>query len=111
MVDPAGEKSMPIPLEQGRVTKLFISNSYKHLGSHVTIDGNLVPEATHRVSAANGAFAPIAFKILGNTTLSLKCRVKLAWSLVMSTLLYDVHVWSGFEGNARSMLNTMYNKV
>ena len=33
------------------------------------------------------------------------------WSLVMSTLLYNVHIWSKFEGRARSMVNAMYNKV
>ena len=102
---------MPMPLKQGRIIKLFVPESYKHLGSHVTIDANLVPEAVHRVGAANGAYAPIAFNILGNATLSLKYRLKLAWSLVMSTLLYNVHVWSRFDGRARSMLNTMYNRV
>ena len=102
---------MPMPLKQGRIIKLFVPESYKHLGSHVTIDANLVPEAVHRVGAANGAYAPIAFNILGNATLSLKYQLELAWSLVMSTLLYNVHVWSRFDGRARSMLNTMYNKV
>ena len=54
-----------------------------------------------------GHMPPLRLK----SAISLKHRVQLAWSLVMSTLLYNVHVWSKFDGRARSMLNTMYNKV
>eukprot|EP00973_Karenia_brevis_P004263 585636-Karenia_brevis.AAC.1 len=64
IVKPDGTRSMSIPLEPNRLIELCVSDSYKHLGSHVAVDGNLVHEAKHRVTAANGAYSPIAYSIL-----------------------------------------------
>ena len=79
IVDPNGSRSLFIPLVHGRLINLCVADSYKHLGSHVTADGNLVPEANHRVEAASGAYAPISFKILGNPSMSIERKLKLAW--------------------------------
>ena len=73
--------------------------------------GNLVPEARARVKAAMNSFTPIAQKVCSNRSISTRRRLRLAWSLVMSRLLYNVHVWSCVSGRPRSILNAMYMRV
>lgn len=79
--------------------------------SVVTASGNLVPEAYHRVHVAGGTFAPIALPFLGSPAIELSRRVQLAWSIVMSTLLYNIYFWSTFCGQPRRIINVVYNRV
>ena len=50
-------------------------------------------------------------RILGNNCISTKRRVALGWTLVVSTLLYNVHIWSSFNGKPRNILNQMYMRL
>ena len=90
--------------------KVNVVTSYKHLGSIITDCNNLVPEARNRERSAMSAYVPLV-PILGATALSIRRRVRLAWSLIMSRLFYNTHVWSSFCGKPRNILNMVYMKV
>lgn len=88
-----------------------VVSQYKHLGCIVEESGNLVPEARNREKSALTAFAPIAKRILHSIMLGMKRRIRLAWSLVMSRLLFGVHTWSNFNGQARGIIYSVYMRV
>ena len=43
-----------------RGLRVVVTDSYKHLGTLVTLDGNLVLEARHRATSAMSAFVPLS---------------------------------------------------
>jgi len=88
-----------------------VVDCYKHLGCIVDGSGNLVPEARNREKSAMSAFAPLSTKVLGSKALSIKRRIGLAWSLVISRLVFGVHTWTEFSGQARRILNNVYMRV
>ena len=88
-----------------------VVSSYKHLGSIIDETASYVPEANNRSSKAMNSFAPLAVRVLGSLSISRNRRIRLSWSLVMSRLLFNVHVWSCFAGKARTTLNVTYMRV
>ena len=88
-----------------------IVREYKHLGAIVEQGGGLVKEARNRESAALGAFAPLASRLFGAKAIGRTRRVNLAKSLVISRLLYNVHVWSEVKGEARNILNGTFMRT
>ena len=56
--------------------RLRIVDSYKHLGSHVSADGNCVPEASHRAASAMSAFVPLAGSLFGATSIGEDRRIR-----------------------------------
>ena len=50
-------------------------------------------------------------KVFGSKAISTRQKIRLGFSLVVSKLLYNVHVWSTFLGRHRTMLNTMYMRL
>ena len=103
--------TMQVPRLCGPNIALRIVPHYKHLGSFICLDGNLVVEATNRAMSALRSFAPISRKIFGSASIALPRRKLLAWSLIMSNLFLNIHVWSLFAGRPRQIVNTMYNRV
>ena len=91
--------------------RIHIVPQYKHLGSIITASGSLVPEARQRVKSAMHAFAPLVKHIFNSTRIGTQRRARIGWSLVASRLFFNVHVWSKFEGKARSIINVMYMRL
>ena len=54
------------------------------------------------------SFAPLAVRVLGSRHISRNRRVQLNYSLVLSKLVFNVHVWSSFHGKPRNIINQMY---
>ena len=106
-------RSYPLPasVSSSSTTRLVVVDRYKHLGSYIDITGSLVPDARHRAKSAMTAYALIAISIFGASTLSFKRRVQLAMSLVVSRLIYNVHVWDVFGGLQRRILNNVYMRI
>ena len=102
--------SSPPPCPPRKVA-LRIVDCYKHLGSIVCPDGNLMPEARARANAAMATFAPLAVKIFGSSSITQHCKIAVAWSLCMSRLLLWVHCWQRFCNKPRSVVNTPYNQI
>ena len=83
----------------------------RHLGSFLEENGGLMKEARHREQSALNAFAPLAFKIFGSRSVSQRRRINLGKSLVLSRLLYNVHIWSEFSGRPRAVLYRVYMRL
>ena len=91
--------------------QIHVVPEYKHLGSIIAASGSLVPEARQRARSAMNAFAPLAMKVFGSKSVGIQRRITLGWSLVVSRLFFNVHVWSKFAGKARSIINGMYMRL
>jgi hypothetical protein len=94
----------------GRFFLAFVTK-YKHLGSIITANCSLLPEAHHRAALAIAAFAPIATNFFASPAITKHTKVRLAQSLVFSRLLYCTHVWSKFEGAPFRVINNVYMRV
>ena len=57
------------------------------------------------------SYSPLAVKIFSSPAISTQKTIALAYSLVVSKLIYNVHVWSRCDGIARRQLNTIYMKL
>ena len=57
------------------------------------------------------AFAPLAKSVLGSKSISLKRRIRLGWTLVVTRLTFNLHTWSKFNGKARAIINIMYMRL
>ena len=90
---------------------LRIVDQYRHLGSIVTPDGNLTPEALARASSAMAAYGPLAVKVFGSLSIAKHRKIALAWSLCMSRLFLNVHCWQKFCDRPRAIVNKVYNRV
>ena len=72
---------------------LRVVSSYKHLGSVLDPSGSGAPDVPNRVQAAGAAYSPIARQVFGCNAISRAARLHLYFSLVISRLSYNVHVW------------------
>ena len=116
LVGQDGARTFVIPKECQGVDeqswiRVNVVAQYKHLGSTINGSGNLVPEARQRVKSSMHAFAPLAKRMLGSKSVGLKRRVTIGWTLVISRLTFNVHVWSKFAGKPRAILNSLYMRV
>eukprot|EP00973_Karenia_brevis_P071083 9875130-Karenia_brevis.AAC.1 len=73
-----------------------------------------MPDAKHRCKLALNAYAPIATKIFGCSAVPEPLRLRFFDSLILSRLLYNVHLWT--LGTARAdaavrCLNRVYMQV
>ena len=57
------------------------------------------------------SYVPLASKIFGCRNLGVQIRVRLGYALIVSKLVYNVHVWSRFEGPAMIALNSVYIRL
>ena len=105
---------LPVSLEHSgsnREVKLVVTDICKHLGSLMSIDGLFAPEAHARVSSAMASFAPLSVAVLGAQSVDQARRIRLGWSLVVSRLCYNMHIWSHFPYHIWRIVNTMYNRL
>ena len=72
---------------------IHIIDQYKHLGSVINVDSNLVPDARHRSSLALNAYDPIACKVFGCKCVPANLKRSSYKSLVESRLLYGAELW------------------
>ena len=88
-----------------------VVDQYKHLGSIIDSSNNLVPEARRRASAAMNSFGPMSMRVFGQKSIHIKRRINLGWSLVISRLTFNVHIWSAFDGKPKAILNHVYMRL
>ena len=98
--------SLKLPPECGH--DLRVVQSYKHLGSILESTGSSGPDAAHRATSAMSAFAPLSKKVFGCPSIDRKVRMDLFMSLVVSRLIYNVHVWSDLTAASYATLNSTY---
>ena len=68
----------------------------------------MVPEAVHRSSSAMASYGPLSSKVFACKRIARPIRVRLFFSLVLSRLIYNVHVWSQLPRSAYNKLNAVY---
>ena len=88
------------------VPGLRVVTMYKHLGSYLDESGSNAADAPHRVSSSMSAYAPLARKIFGALAISRSVRLYLFNSLVISRLVYNVHVWTTISRQMYAQLNS-----
>ena len=89
---------------------LHVTTAYKHLGSIISMDGSLVPDANHRASLALNAFAPLAMKLFGCSRISVAIRMEFFETLINSRLLYGTELWT-VNGPSSHVAVQRINKV
>ena len=97
------------PLRCG--TRARIVDSYVYLGSVVTPDNNVVPDANRRSQKAMITYAPLSVSLFGSARTSRKLRLGLASSLCWSRLLHAVAAWTSCPRRSYSVLNVTYMRV
>lgn len=79
---------------QGLSVTLPLCHTYKHLGTWVQTKHRHAREVTKRTAAAKQQFGQLARSFF-TRKLSLEVRAKVFQSLIVSKLLYNVHIWAG----------------
>lgn len=69
-------------------------NSFKYLGSLITNNGDLNCEVRNRINAATQAFARLYNRVWKPHHLSLKTKIQVYNTIVLSTLLYSSECWT-----------------
>ena len=105
-----GATSIHLPVECGHPS-LRVVRKYVHLGSGIDENCSAWPDVQIRTSSAMAAYAPISKKVFGNPRLSRGLRMRLWMSLVISRLLYNVHVWSVLSQSMYTRLNSVYMRA
>ena len=87
-----------------------IVKQYKHLGGIIEENGSMFPEVRNRCKSAMNSLAPLG-ALLGSRHVSLRPRVNLTHSLIVSKLLYNSQTWENLEKRQKQSLNTMYMRA
>eukprot|EP00438_Fugacium_kawagutii_P022960 Skav226797 [mRNA] locus=scaffold8:603244:608673:- [translate_table: standard] len=79
---------------QDHIITLQLSATYKHLGGRYGMSGDLQTELLYRQREARRAFAELRRPLFGNQKVSVRTRLQLLQSLVLTKLLYGAAVWA-----------------
>ncbi|CAK9037599.1 unnamed protein product [Durusdinium trenchii] len=90
---------------------LQLGASYKHLGTYVDAAGELRRDIQVRVAVAWTSFRQLSRRLLRNPSLSLRARVALLDSLILSRLLYGAGSWGALTGKQYRVLNACYRNL
>ena len=71
---------------------LLVVNTYKCLGGVVSANGAAAPGANHLRQQAAMSYGPLASKVFGSAVVNASLKIWLLYSLVLSRLLFNVHV-------------------
>ena len=104
----AANNSQIIFSSSSDVPALRVVQVYKHLGSILEKSGAAAPDVPHRVTSAMSAYVPLALKVFGAARIARSVRLHLFFSLVVSRLIYNVHVWSNITQAMYTTLNSAY---
>ena len=102
--------TVKLPLGAG-CDSLRIVESYTHVASVLSYDGSCNLDVLKRIASANASYAPLALKVFGASSVTVKVKLHLAESLVFSRLLYNVHLYNRFSSWTMRKLNATYMRV
>ena len=74
-------------------------------------EGSVFLDAKSRSASAMASCAPLASKLFSSRSVSVRRRISLGWSLIVSKLVYNVHVWPVLIGPSRRLLNNVYMRL
>jgi hypothetical protein len=106
-VGPSMTLAVIVPNTDKMVT---VVDEYRHLGGMISADGSLHSDAQVKVSSSLCAYVPLAMKIFGSPVVSAGLKMKFMWSLILSRLLFNVHILVPTAQYTRR-LNGVYMRV
>lgn len=83
--------------------ELQITTSFKYLGSIISKDGKLDAEINNRINAASNTFRALYPRVWKPHNISLKTKLKIYETTVLSTLLYSSECWTLLEDHAKRL--------
>ena len=107
----ANEPRFAFTKPNGDTAQLIIVPRYKHLGGFVDPTGDHTTEAHNRNAKMTAKLVLISNPVLGAAQISMATKTRLAASILVSTLVYNVHVWTVFAGKPRRIINSAYMKI
>ncbi|KAL1447031.1 hypothetical protein WDU94_000045 [Cyamophila willieti] len=84
-------------------------NSFKYLGSLISKNGDVTNEVKNRINAATQAFAKLYTRVWKPHNLTLKTKIQIYNTIVLSTLLYSSECWT-LKANHIKQLNAFHIK-
>ncbi|KAI5731846.1 hypothetical protein M8J77_017119 [Diaphorina citri] len=81
---------------------------FKYLGNNITPDGSCNKEINHRISAAARAFGSLYHRVWKSHDLSMKTKIRIHETVVLSTLLYSTETLTLLEKHKMKLNATTY---
>lgn len=78
-------------------------DSFKYLGSYISNNGSIDKEIENRISAASSAFGRLYHSVWKPHHLSLKTKLSIYETIVLSTLLYSSECWTTLKHHLRKL--------
>ena len=74
--------------------ELKVVDSFKYLGSMISVDGSLDKEIASRISKASQALGRLRNRLLNHHSVTLDTKLKVYRAVVLSSLLYGCETWT-----------------
>ena len=99
-----------VDLDCQRRVWLHFGTSYKHLGSLFVPDGEIPHEISSRIGQAKVAYNSMRRILFGNRYISVKTRLQLLESLIISRLCYGLSTWGHIPPRACQALEAFVSR-
>ena len=77
--------------------ELKVVDSFKYLGSMISVDGSLDKEIAYRISKASQALGRLRNRLLNHHNVTLDTKLKVYRAVVLSSLLYGCETWTVYR--------------
>ena len=92
-------------------SKLHIVQQYKHVGSIVTANGSMAPEAQLRAQSALATWYTLAANVFGSEHFRVETKACLAHSLIFPRLFYACETWPEVQPPVLRILEAVQTRV
>ena len=79
--------------------ELNVVDSFKYLGSMISVDGSLDKEIAYRISKASQALGRLRNRLLNHHNVTLDTKLKVYRAVVLPSLLYGCETWNSLKGS------------
>ena len=83
--------------------ELKVVDSFKYLGSVISIDGSLDKEIASRISKASQALGHLRNRLLNHHNVTLDTKLKVYRAVVLSSLLYGCKTWTVYRRHLKQL--------
>ena len=83
--------------------ELKVVDSFKYLGSMVSVDGSLDKEIAYRISKASQALGRLRNRLLNHHNVTLDTKLKVYRAVVLSSLLYGCETWTVYRRHLKQL--------
>ena len=83
--------------------ELKVVDSFKYLGSMISVDGSLDKEIASRISKASQALGRLRNRLLNHHNVTLDTKLKVYRAVVLSSLLYGCETWTVYRRHLKQL--------